>query len=161
MNFSSKLPATFLIVTLTLSGAAVATAQTNDTAQHGGGPGVLMARLSEIDTNGDGAVSQAEVDAFRAARLAAADTDGDGALSEEEWIAAAQQAREDRHGRAFDRLDADGDGRVTQAETDAVMGDIVARRDRNGDGQLSREDRPLRGEHRGPRGGGFGHRGGN
>ena len=43
--------------------------------------------------------------------------------------------------RSFQRLDEDGDATVTLDEYVAPMSKIVERRDRNGDGALSREDR--------------------
>ena len=77
-----------------------------------------------------------------------ADANGDGAISLEEfgtiWATMTDQARV----RAFQRLDPNGDASVTAAELDERFGDIVERMDRNGDGQLSREDRGRRGEGR-------------
>jgi hypothetical protein len=62
--------------------------------------------------------------------------------------------------RAFQRLDADGDGQVSKAEADAVSEQMLNRFDGNNDGVLSADDRPNRdgwgrdgkrgGRHQGP-----------
>jgi hypothetical protein len=43
--------------------------------------------LETFDTNGDGQLTQAEIDGFRAERLAKFDTDGNGTLNLEEYEA--------------------------------------------------------------------------
>lgn len=112
--------------------------------REGRGHGVMrgmMGLLQEIDGNDDGAITQTEVDAYRAAIVNGADTSGEGDLSLEEFETIwAQQTRE-RMVDAFQKLDADGNGLVTQEELDDRFGNIVERMDRNGDGQLDREDR--------------------
>ena len=113
-------------------------------AQPGGGPGGFDGhrgpQFSQFDMNGDGAVSQDEVNAWRDAHFASLDTDGDGLVSRDEMIAVATARVEERvdanfayrdldedgmlsqnelMGRGtpmFDRLDTDGDGLVTEAE---------------------------------------------
>lgn len=74
-------------------------------------------------------------------RLAKLDTDGDGAISDAER-AAAHQARA---AEVFARLDVDGDGKVTATEWDAAPGrghrrPALADLDRDGDGALSLEE---------------------
>jgi len=99
--------------------------------------------FSNIDTDGDGFVSEEEFNAFRAARMAARaeagkpmkgaatapafsdlDSDGDGVLSEDELIAgrkAHRKAMNKQHGKGmkmptFGDLDLDGDGCINAEE---------------------------------------------
>ena len=53
-----------------------------------------------FDSDGDGPLTQAEIDAGRAAQLAGFDTDGDGALTLQEYQAL-WQAEMRAHGRPF------------------------------------------------------------
>lgn len=119
-------------------------------------------RFAAADTDGDGALSRDELLARGAARmeqridrlLEHADSDGDGVLTEAEMIEARdgrrghgrplgghgnQEGRGGRRGpnpeRMFERMDADGDGSVTQAEFDDAMARLQDRMGRrNGDG---------------------------
>ncbi|MHA1559405.1 MAG: EF-hand domain-containing protein [Alphaproteobacteria bacterium] len=118
--------------------------------QHRAGPGDRgtgpMDHIRELfatfDTDGDGLVTQDEIDGVRAAELAEFDADGDGTLSLEEyqalWLARVYERMVD----AFQQLDADGDGEITIEEFNAGLANIVARMDQNGDGALGEDDRP-------------------
>jgi hypothetical protein len=116
---------------------------------HTGGPGDAMfgmvahaeALLEQFDTNGDGAISQDEIDAQRAADLAQYDTNGDGTLSLEEYQAYWMARFYERMVDAFQQLDANGDGEITADEFNAGLANIVARLDQNGDGVLNADDR--------------------
>jgi len=110
----------------------------------GGGRGMMGQILQKADTNGDRAVTQAEIDTFRAATVAKADASGEGSISLDEFEAIYLGMTRNRMVDAFQTLDVDGDGVVTQAEMDKRFGDIVARMDRNDDGQLDRADRGER-----------------
>ena len=48
--------------------------------------------------------------------------------------------------REFQRFDRDGNGQLTLEEYKEPLADLVAERDRNKDGFLSRDDRPQRGD---------------
>jgi Ca2+-binding EF-hand superfamily protein len=100
--------------------------------------------FEEIDADGDGAVTQAEIDAFRAAKVAGADTSGDGALSIEEFDTLYREFTRWRMVRAFQELDTDGDGVISQAEMDRRFGRVVEQMDRDGDGALTLQDRRPR-----------------
>ena len=114
--------------------------------------GMLMQNaFRDADADGDGSVTQAEVDDFLAAQLTEADADTNGTISLEEFQAIYLQRTRSVMVDAFQSLDEDGDGQITTAEVSARFGDIVERMDRNGDDALSREDRRGRGD-RGRRG---------
>ncbi len=114
-------------------GGALAMADEQD---EGPAPGARM--LERFDSNGDGEISQAEVDAYRAARFAEMDSDGDGLVSQEEATAYREQKRAERRARrgqsGFDRLDVNGDGYLSLDEIDARPGPRIMRLDTNNDG---------------------------
>lgn len=151
---------TLLITALLLTTAQVSFAESN----HGGrgfwghdrehraegrrhGRGMMAARsLEQFDTDGDGAVTQAEIDAFRDGRLQEFDSNGDGALSLEEYQALWLNAMRERMVDQFQHHDDDGDGSVTAEEFNANFSRMVERMDRNDDGKIDAEDRRGRGE---------------
>jgi hypothetical protein len=97
----------------------------------------LAGVFAEIDADGSGSVTQAEIDTFRAAKVAEVDQTGDGALSLEEFETLYNALTRSRMVSAFQGLDADGDGVVTPAEMDQRFGNIVDRMDRDDDGALT------------------------
>lgn len=95
--------------------------------------------LSAADSDGDGTLSEAEREAFRAARraeiLAAFDADEDGSLSPGERAVAKAARRQAR----FDELDADASGGLSPAEVEEACR-LAARFDEvdtDGDGVIS------------------------
>lgn len=132
----------------TLAFAAIAAPQGHK------GPGNMM--LEEVDANQDGNITQAEIDAHRAAKkaemFAAADTNGDNLVTFAEFDAhaEAEKARREaeRRQRHFEMLDADSDGFVTAAEMEAAEGrrgrrggSMFDRLDADGDGVLTEAER--------------------
>jgi hypothetical protein len=116
---------------------------------HGPNPQDIMAfvaraeaLMERFDTDGDGTVTQAEIDAARAAELAEYDADGDGNLTLEEYQAFWLDRVYERMVDSFQALDANGDGEITVEEFNAGLANIVARLDQNGDGGLNADDRP-------------------
>lgn len=111
--------------------------------------------LESFDTNQDGKLTQAEIDESRKTNLTKFDTDGDAELTLAEyealWAAAMRQAMV----RQFQANDADGNGSVTVEEFTVRFEDVVENLDRNGDGELTRDELRRRG-HRGPPGHGPG-----
>lgn len=107
----------------------------------GRGGGEMFANMiAKIDTDGNGAITQAEIDAYRTAQVTAADTSKDGSLSVDEFGTIYAEFVQPRMIDAFQDLDADGDGVVTKAELDARFGSIVEQMDQNADGALSQDD---------------------
>lgn len=136
-----------LIATALIGGAALAAVPAIAGGGHRGpgGPGPNL--LKQFDTNDDGKLTQAEIDAARQARLEPFDADKNGALSLAEYQALWLDAMQRAMVRAFQANDLDGDGSVTVVEFQARFADIVEDLDRNGDGELTRDElrRPGRG----------------
>ena len=100
-----------------------------------------MEILNSIDADGDGKLTQAEIDKARNDRHAAHDADGDGNLGLEEFAGLWHETTRPLTVRAFQMLDTDGDAVVTRAEYDRPLAGIVEQFDRNGDGALSPGDK--------------------
>lgn len=65
-------------------------------------------------------VTRAQIEARIKERFAQADTNRDGSVTREEIAARRQAKRADRQGKAFARMDADGNGQISRAEFDSV-----------------------------------------
>lgn len=79
----------------------------------GFGRGANQVPFEELDANGDGEVTKAEMKAHGEARFEAADTDRDGLLSVEELEAQAQARARMFIGMLMSRADANGDGKLS------------------------------------------------
>ena len=139
---------TAIAVAAALGGTALAGA--TYAGHRGGGMGFLdkgqlavsaMEMFDAIDGDGDGKLTQAEIDKARNDRHAAHDADGDGNLSLEEFAGLWHETVRPLTVRAFQMLDTDGDAVVTRAEYDRPLTGIVERLDRDRDGGLSLRDR--------------------
>ena len=112
--------------------------------------------FAEVDADGNGEVTPAEMRAFgetrKQARFDAADADGDGSLNRAELLTLGAERAEARVDRMIETLDSDGDGMLSVEE-------MEARRDDGRRGHRGR-DGGARGEHRrGDRDGDRGERG--
>jgi uncharacterized membrane protein len=98
--------------------------------------------FEDLDQNGDGQLTQSELEARGAERFASVDTNNDGKLSEDELTAQGRSKAQERAQRMIERLDSDGDGALSQAELDERpnRGRIFARIDANDDGTISKEE---------------------
>jgi Ca2+-binding EF-hand superfamily protein len=133
---------------LALVAAIVATAALAQDGQKGG-KGDRGAQLIElfdtIDTDADGKVTEAELEAHRAAEFAAADTNADGAISPDE-LAARELARfterlPDRTAKMIEARDNDGNGSLSLAEVDeGPVQNRFARIDSDNDGAISKAE---------------------
>jgi len=115
---------------------------------HGGmGHGRMMMRnmLERYDANGDGKLTEDEIDGARAASYGEFDADKNGNLSLQEFQGLWLKDHQQRIVRSFQRLDRNGDGQVTVDEYKRPMADLVADMDQNGDGALNRDDHPRGG----------------
>ncbi len=105
-----------------------------------------------LDDNGDGMVTEDEVNADIWERISPADTDTDGAVTEQELTT----YRDSLPPKGFRRLDDDGDGLITQDEVNEMIWMILVGSDTNDDSAISPEEFPefnLFGHHRGRFGG--------
>lgn len=109
---------------------------------HGGH--AMMQMMRQADANKDRKLTQDEVNAFVAEKLANGDADGNSEVSIDEFSTIWLEVTRPMMVRAFQRLDADGNGQITTEELDERFGDMVVRFDRNGDGVIDRKDRPGR-----------------
>ncbi|MBB34016.1 MAG: hypothetical protein CME88_13115 [Hirschia sp.] len=110
--------------------------------------------IARFDTDGDGKVSEAEVEAFKAARFAEADANGDSKVTADELHAfhEAEKARREAERRAafFARMDADGDGTLSEAEFVTIKPGRFDRMDRDDDGFIEAGEfgRGHKGDHK-------------
>jgi Ca2+-binding EF-hand superfamily protein len=108
-------------------------------------PPAPMFDFAAMDTDKDGTLTKAEMQAHHAAQMVLLDTDKDGFLSASE-IAAHHQAgmagrAEKRAARMIKRLDSDGDGALSLAEAQLGPNDrMFSRMDDNEDGVISAEE---------------------
>lgn len=127
-----------------LVGAAAFAAGDHGGRHHRGFGGI---DFEQVDANGDGTITEAEMLAAAGDRFQDADGNGDGIVSLEEFAAAQESLQEERRQarleRIFDRLDANEDGELTQEELEASVAERFDRMDRNDDGELTPE-RPRR-----------------
>jgi len=126
--------------------AGVSQAERGWGGKHGGFGGPVR-MLEQFDTDGDGRLTQVEIDTARTDRFAKYDADGDGALSLEEFSGLFLEVSRPMMVRAYQKLDPNGDASVTVEEFDRPFANLVERHDRDGDGALSRADM-KRGHHR-------------
>ena len=113
-----------LIAAMAAGIALTTTAEARGFGERHGGIRAEAPAFEELDLNGDGTLTAAEIEeamqALRAARFAAADTNGDGGLSAEEMIAAADARRaermQDRVEEMIERADENADGLIQLTE---------------------------------------------
>ena len=117
-----------------------------------GGKGMV----EKFDTDGDGSITQEEVEAYKAERFAEADANDDGSLTMEEIenFREAERARmmEQHKQRMFDRQDEDGDGTISLDEFDQGSGKIFERVDADDDGVITEDEIEAMKDKRGKRG---------
>lgn len=110
----------------------------------GPGGGERM-NFETLDVDGSGEITLEDIAALRDNRFGEMDTDGDGSVSQAEYVAAAAANAEERAAAQFERLDADGDGSlsrdVLEARGRGQMGErMLSRLDTDESGGISAEE---------------------
>lgn len=77
---------------------------------------MMLTQFDAMDADKDGKVTQAEMDAFRAARFAEADADKDGLLNSDEMAAMHLKQMQARMPQMMARMDANNDGKLSPEE---------------------------------------------
>ncbi len=135
-----------LILSSTLAGILLASTGVVVAAKGPGGGPPSPDRLFEmLDLNEDGEITREEAENAREARFEAADTNGDGLLSPEEMTAAREARAAERQQRHFAKLDTNEDGLLSQEEMAASpraqrREGMFDRVDENGDGKITRAE---------------------
>ncbi len=109
--------------------------------------------FATVDTDGDGKITQDEIDAMKAARFAEIDADGNGTVDADELFAHQEAQRIERQkARASQMLasrDTDGDGVLSQSELQhQPRMSMFDRLDADNDGALSEEELAAARQHR-------------
>ena len=141
-----------IILGLLALGSATAFAQGSPRGSH------ERPRFSQLDGNGDGVITLAELQNQAQAKFSTADTNGDGQLDASELAAAAARERAGRIERLITRKDKNGDGLLSLEEMAPRNGGgarLFARADIDGNGEISQAEWDAAPAHRqgnGPRG---------
>lgn len=138
----SMFKATVLATMMPLAFAAPAIAQQVQGNGRIAGPQMLF---SEMDLDGNGAVTFEEMQGAREGWFARTDIDGDGVLTRAELVAQAMTRAEAGIDQLLERADADRDGSLSVAELDqmrearrvAAMQRMFDRVDADGDGEVT------------------------
>lgn len=93
--------------------------------------------FEQIDANGDGQITQAEMQEIGKARFARMDADGDGFLNLSEMMAQRGQRNERHAARMLERFDTDKNGSLDRSELSKAA---EARGTRHGKGMMARMD---------------------
>lgn len=113
---------------------------------------MAMERFHELaDLDGDGTITRTEIDEVFSERFAEYDANGDGALDIDEFDQWFREITRPMMVRTFQFLDREGAGALEEDYLKERLDRMVSRLDRNGDGEISREDRRRGGHHRGER----------
>ena len=111
------------------------------------GPGGdrAMPTFEELDADASGEITTEDFAALRDNRFADLDSNGDGSVSEAEFVAAAESNAAEKAAERFARLDADGDGTlsrdVLESRGRGGMGErMLSRLDQDNSGGVSAEE---------------------
>jgi hypothetical protein len=145
MQKKTKIALVAGLAVLAGAGTLAAGAHAGGWGRHHGGHGGMMRMFWErYDTNEDGKITQAEIDANRTEWHGKYDADKNGNLSLKEFEALWLEARRREMVREFQRFDKDGDAGLNLDEYKKPLSRFVENHDRNGDGALTRDDRRKR-----------------
>lgn len=125
----------------TLGGLLVVIASGFAMAQMSGGGEHGAKKFENLDTDGDGTISQSEFTGNATSRFDKADSNSDGVLSEDELAEQIMQRMAKRMARRMmKRLDYNNDGKVTKDEIESRSRKRFALMDANDDGKLDKDE---------------------
>lgn len=124
------------LVAVTLAGATLAYAKTqNQRAER---------MFTEMDSNGDGKITQAEITASKTRNFHAMDTNNDGAVSSDEMLNHAinkmKERMQERMGKRFAKIDKDSNGTISADEFGGRTSKMMEHLDTNKDGAISMQE---------------------
>lgn len=102
-----------------------------------GGPHGMMRMFDRFDTDEDGKVTRAEIEALIGGRVEMFDRDGAAGLSKEEFTLLLAEMMKDRIDRHFSRLDDNDDGVIDAGELEKPATRMLRWIDEDGDGAVS------------------------
>ena len=104
-------------------------------------------KVKAMDTDGNGTLTRAEVDAFALSHAAELDLNKDGAVTAAEMKAFRDAQRAKREAERLARMDTNKDGKVSVEEIAEQRAGWFMKRDADGNGELSTEELSRRGHH--------------
>jgi len=97
-------------------------------------------KFESHDLDGNGEVTQTEINQVHMDRLKAADANQDGQLDLEEFQTHWLQSKRNRMVDRFQAFDEDGNGQITEDEFASPMGRMIERHDLDGDGKVTMKE---------------------
>ena len=107
---------------------------------HRGSMRWMESMLMPMDSDNDGAITRAEIEAGTAAKAAEIDANKDGNITAEEVVAYREKQRLQRLTDEIKAMDADGNGSVSVQEYEAAQVWRMARLDRDGNGTIDPDE---------------------
>lgn len=128
-----------IIISTLVAGLAIPTAivMAKGFSHHGG---MKMEMFDKMDSNQDGKLSLDEMPDHRQKYLDKMDMDNDGFISKEEAEAKRGGHHKNRMAMMMQRLDSDGDGKITRSEFTSHATEMFNKADENGDGVVTEDE---------------------
>ena len=146
MKTHTKIVLGALVAAMALGTTAVAV-QAGSRGHHGKSFDRAEHLFERYDTNQDGKITKDEITAARKASITKYDADKNGQLSLDEFQGLFNEIMRHRMVRMFQKLDRDGDAKVSEAEIARRVDRMMAHLDRNDDGEIERGE--LKRKHKG------------
>ena len=131
-----KIPTLVLssVLMLAVSGAAIAAEQEKKGTRNRCAEEWMTKRISRMDTDKDGKVSDAEIAAMQVRSIDRSDKNDDGVLDLEEYKTAGRRPRPEGAEKRFAAIDADKSGTISPAENEAYQRNQMKGNDTDKDG---------------------------
>lgn len=146
MKTHTKIVLGALVAAMAIGTTAVAV-QAGSRGHHGKSFDRAEHLFERYDTNQDGKITKDEIASARKASITKYDADKNGQLSLDEFQGLFNEIMRHRMVRMFQKLDRDGDAKVSEAEIARRVDRMMAHLDRNDDGEIERGE--LKRKHKG------------